>query len=133
MILRIVIALILLLGSGAGYVYFTGGSGLSESVQSKLSFIPQRSSESGAIAIPAALTGITIPQLPSNTSEQLEIVTERTGELTGTVGQVLGEAVKVASDSSEQTLQERAFDYGRYLYCQQVIKDYEARTTAEQK
>lgn len=131
MISKILIALFLVLGSAVGYVYFTGGTGLPEFVKTKLSFIPQRSSSSSSLSVSDTLAAVQVPALPENTSEQLKTMTARTGELSASVGQVLGEAVKVATPAGESSLQERAFDYGRYLYCQQVVKDYEARTKIE--
>ena len=138
-----------------GYFYYTGGAGLPPQLADRLSGYrslmgvavnpaanegPGEPATESAEATssgenPATSTTQKISDkiaslqssLPQNTTEQLGTVSERTGQLSDTVGQVLGEAVKVASTSGESSLQERAFDYGRYLYCQQVVKDYEAR------
>jgi hypothetical protein len=127
MIVRVSIAICVVLGIFVGYVYFTGGAGLPALLAEKLTFIPTRS-----IVAPESpqnsLAAVEVPLLSENATEQLKTVGERTGELSSTVGKVLGEAVQVSTTSGEQSLQERAFDYGRYLYCQQVVKDYEART-----
>lgn len=32
-------------------------------------------------------------------------------------------------DNPEQPIQERAFEYSRYVYCNQVVTDYESRVT----
>lgn len=131
MISKVLVALFLLLGSAVGYVYFTGGTGLPESVKTQLRFIPQRNSGGSSLSISDTLAAVQVPTLPENTSEQLKTMSARTGELSTSVGRVLGEAVKVATPAGESSLQERAFDYGRYLYCQQVVKDYELRTKPE--
>jgi hypothetical protein len=156
MVGRIFLAVFVLIALVAGYFYYTGGAGLPSQLAARLS--GYRSLIRGALnpASDETISGLATDSaeattsgenpttstsqkisdkiaslqssLPLNTTEQLSTVSERTGQLSGTVGQVLGEAVKVASTSGESSLQERAFDYGRYLYCQQVVKDYEART-----
>ncbi len=129
MIVRILLALGIVLAIGAGYIYYTGGRQLPPVVMERLRFLPTRQT-AGALQLPTdSIAAVEVPTLPENASEQLKTVGERTGELSSTVGKVLGEAVQVGTASGEQSLQERAFDYGRYLYCQQVVKDYEARTT----
>jgi predicted membrane metal-binding protein len=42
----------------------------------------------------------------------------------------LGQAVQVDQES-EKNLSEKAFDYGRYLYCQQVVQSYENGQASE--
>ncbi len=66
------------------------------------------------------------------TSEQTKLISERASEVGtqlqevgGQVQQVLGTAVEVAPKSAEQAPHERALDYGRYLYCKQVVEEYE--------
>lgn len=121
--IRILLFIGVLLAVGLGYVYFTKGAGLPTAVTQKIPFLQNPNEALGVL--PNSLDGIAMPSLPTNTTAQLETVKDRTEAVGETVGQVLGEAVKEASPSS--SLQERAFDYGRYLYCQQVVKDYEAR------
>jgi len=46
-------------------------------------------------------------------------------------GQVKGAFSKVVEPSSEEkTLHDRAFEYGRYLYCQEVVKSYEKQSNS---
>jgi len=66
-----------------------------------------------------------INQLSENAPEELKTITER-GQVVGEhVQNVLGSSVKV-SDSAPP-IHERALEYGRYLYCQEVVKEYEAK------
>jgi len=51
-------------------------------------------------------------------------VTQQATSLTKDAGNVLR---TISSDKSDQPLHEKAFEYGRYEYCKQVISDYEAR------
>jgi len=37
------------------------------------------------------------------------------------------EAVRV-DESQQQTVSDKAFEYGRYLYCQQIVEEYEQKT-----
>jgi hypothetical protein len=130
-ILRIFLLILVILAAAGGYLFYTKGAGLPVAVSEKIPFL-QTASGSASFTFPAQLPGqlasLKIPSLPENTGDQLEAVSERTGEVGATVGHVLGTAIKEASPSANASLQERAFDYGRYLYCQQVVKDYEART-----
>lgn len=84
-----------------------------------------------------------VPQLPQNVTDQTKVLGERTAEVTSHVQNVLGAYVQNnASDeagtggtsnniSAEQPIHEAAFEYGRYMYCQQVVKDYESRQEAK--
>lgn len=69
--------------------------------------------------------------LPSTASDQLQVLSERTGTVTQEVGTVLGSSMQV--ETVDRPLHEKAFEHGRYLYCQQVIKEYEARTKSNEE
>jgi hypothetical protein len=58
-------------------------------------------------------------------SAQSEImqISEKTLVLKDHVDNVLGASISPAEDQKQ--LHERAFEYGRYLYCQEVVKVYE--------
>lgn len=80
--------------------------------------------------------------LVHNISGQAQVLGARTQEVGSHVQKVLGSYVQSRhsgdsgssssdrpnqSKASEPALHEKAFEYGRYLYCQQVVKDYESR------
>jgi hypothetical protein len=131
-ILRIIILVLVVVAAAGGYFVYAKGAELPDSVTSQLSFLQGTASSSGKLQLPkqlpSQLASLKVPSLPENAGEQLQEVGTRTSEVGATVGKVLGTAVKEASPSAGSSLQERAFDYGRYLYCQQVVQDYEART-----
>lgn len=56
---------------------------------------------------------------------ELEVATGRGQELGAHTQQVLGAAIEPSS--KEQAIHEKAFEYGRYVYCQEVVKSYEAQ------
>jgi len=58
----------------------------------------------------------------SGIEAQLKTLAEKGQLFSEQAGQVLGEAVK-ASDQ-EQPLTDKAFEYGQYLYCQQVVDEW---------
>lgn len=61
--------------------------------------------------------------LPSQIS-----VPEQVSSLAETSGAVLGTSSLQNQVQAEQPpLPQRAFEYGRYVYCQEVIKDYQSR------
>lgn len=78
-------------------------------------------------SIPALFSGkvpIDTSTLPGITSTNQQAVSEAIAEGKARVDMVLGDAIEVASDSDKPAAQ-KALDYGRYLYCQQVVEDYE--------
>lgn len=79
----------------------------------------------GVVAAAFQLTQPATTLIPPNISEQIGILSARTGTVTQEVGTVLGSSVQV--EKEELPLHQRALQHGRYLYCQQVVKDYEAR------
>lgn len=56
--------------------------------------------------------------------EEVGTLTQRGKETAEQAQQVLGKAITVDESSGEQ-LHERALEYGKYLYCQQVVKEWE--------
>lgn len=140
--IRVVMFLIIVGVVGGGYWLYSQGK-LPTAITSKVPFLTNQgsvaenggSSESAGSQVASldsiknSISGVKIPQLPDNTTEQLGTVKDRATEVGSTVGNVLGTAVQQASSSG--SLQEKAFDYGRYLYCQQVVKDYETRTKTQ--
>ena len=70
-------------------------------------------------------------ELPSEVEATLENASKQASELQKHSTNILGTTTKVMSDKSEVPIQERAFEYGRYLYCNQVVTDYEARNPQE--
>ena len=67
--------------------------------------------------------------LTQEAQKQLEIVSERSQNISEQSQQVLGETIKVneIASSSDKPMYEKAFDYGRYVYCKQVVDDYEVQ------
>lgn len=57
---------------------------------------------------------------------QLGTLTKRGKEVGEHVAKVLGESIQ-ADDSENVPIHERAFEYGRYIYCKEVVKDYEKK------
>ncbi len=65
-----------------------------------------------------------IPQINvDQVDDSLTNLTERSTVLKNTVSQIAAEAVKV--DDQDKPLTEKALEYGRYLYCKQVVEDWE--------
>lgn len=77
-------------------------------------------------SVPKQFSGDIIPQ---NAEKNVQELTTRAQNAMNQAGVILGTAVQQSSESG--SIQEKAFDYGRYLYCQQVVKDYELKTKEE--
>ncbi|HEX7018326.1 MAG TPA: hypothetical protein VF209_05480 [Patescibacteria group bacterium] len=58
-------------------------------------------------------------------SSQIGILSQRGAETANTSSQVLGEFIQVNEAGGEKSTSEKALEYGRYLYCQQVVKEWE--------
>ncbi len=114
MLFRIVVVL-LLVGAGIGaYLWFQ------DSIQLPFSMSGLSELHSSA-SLPQQLPSV---HLPENASVQVSELSSRAKTVVDQAGTVLGTAIQESSDSG--SIQERAFQYARYLYCQQVVKEYEA-------
>lgn len=81
------------------------------------------------------LPSFLLSKLPVSTSALPKLGETNQQALTDAINQgkervdmVLGDAIEVASDSSKPAAQ-KALDYGRYLYCKQVVDEYELTQT----
>jgi len=63
--------------------------------------------------------------ITQDVGEQTKILGERAKKTGEHIQQVLGESVKVNEAENDQALHEKAFDYGRYIYCKQVVEEYD--------
>lgn len=81
--------------------------------------------------IPNQLPNIPVQQsvLPKEVNDQLAILSSRTQELGGHVQNAVGTGIQVNEEGG--SLQERAMEYGQYLYCKQVVTGYEAKQASE--
>jgi hypothetical protein len=115
---RILLSIIILSILGwLGYFYYSNDRlPLLSEIKSAVMSIPTLFSEK----VPLSSS-----QLPTIDSSTQTAVGNALGEGKKRVDMVLGEAIEVASDSSKPAAQ-KAIDYGRYLYCQQVVEEYEA-------
>ena len=63
----------------------------------------------------------------NNSQESIKVLSSSAQSTAESAGQVLGSQVVVG----EQPLPQRAFEFARYSYCQEVVKDYEKRFPQE--
>ncbi len=112
-VLFIIAALLLLVG---GYWWYTHRGFNVSQLFSKLSF-------PATFSVPKQFSGEIIPQ---NAEKSVQELTVRAQNAMNQAGTILGTAVQQSSESG--SIQEKAFEYGRYLYCQQVVTDYESKT-----
>ncbi len=57
--------------------------------------------------------------------EQTKVLTDRAKETGEHVQQILGDQVEVDEDQAKKPLHEKTIEYARYLYCKQVVEDWE--------
>lgn len=75
-----------------------------------------------------AVSVINRPELKTvtqTTRSGVTILSSKTEESASKAGVVLGSHIQAADD--QPPLHQRAFEYARYSYCQEVINDYSAR------
>lgn len=61
----------------------------------------------------------------ANQSQELTTLATRTQESSQAFGKVLGDFVQVNEADTEKPLQEKALEYGQYIYCKQVVETYQ--------
>lgn len=60
---------------------------------------------------------------------QIKTLTQKAKEA-GAVGQEFVQEIVKVDENSEKNISEKAFDYGRYIYCQEVVKQYETNRSS---
>jgi len=60
-------------------------------------------------------------------ASQTAQLSQRGSEVYEQGSKILGAAIAVDEQADEQTLTDRAIEYGRYLYCKQVVTDWERK------
>jgi hypothetical protein len=71
-----------------------------------------------------------LEKLGENGLTQIQILAEKAKEA-GSVAQDFVEKSVQTEDTSSKNISEKAFEYGRYIYCQEVVKQYEASSSSE--
>lgn len=56
---------------------------------------------------------------------EINILAEKAKTAGGVAQEFVQDAVKV-KEADDKNISEKAFEYGRYIYCQEVVKQYEA-------
>ncbi len=105
---RIVVVIFLLILAGAGYSFAT-----------KRVSLP-------TVALPTSLARSweQLTQQSPRLTEQTQLLSERAQVVGTQAQQVLGTAIQAAPEGAEPAAN-RALEYGKYLYCKQVVEDYE--------
>lgn len=78
--------------------------------------------------IPRQVPSLPRPKLPPEAEKQVTILSDRTQAVGSHVGAVLGSYIQASEE--KEPIHQRTFEYARYVYCQQVIKDYQENEAA---
>ena len=62
-----------------------------------------------------------------NTESEIGTLSERTAEVSQHAGKVLSSSVTAPAKEETTPVHEKAFEYGKYIYCKQVVSDYETQ------
>jgi hypothetical protein len=109
-----VVMILGVVGLVIGYKTSTLPSQVKQAVDSVATRLPKTQ-----VALDQALLASQAAQLTERGSQVLEQGTK-----------VLGAAVTVDESQENSSLTDRALNYGRYLYCKQVVEDWETRSSA---
>lgn len=71
-------------------------------------------------------------QLPTQFQSIISSTVSQSTQVAGQAQNVLGTYIEPTLAEDEQPLHQRAFEHGRYLYCQEVIKEYEQTSETAQ-
>jgi hypothetical protein len=69
-----------------------------------------------------------LEKLGENGLSQVKILAEKAKEAGGVAQGFVQEAIK-EDKGSDKNISEKAFEYGKYIYCQEVVKQYEASSS----
>ncbi|MCA9369604.1 hypothetical protein KC686_00425 [Candidatus Woesebacteria bacterium] len=69
---------------------------------------------------------IKITEISESAPEQLSQLGSRAQTIGDTTGQVLGEAIQADTQGGE-SMANTAVEYGKYLYCKQIVEGWEAK------
>jgi len=61
---------------------------------------------------------------------QIQILAEKAKQAGGIAQEFVEEVVKIDQDENKN-ISEKAFEYGRYIYCQEVVKQYESNSSQQ--
>lgn len=71
-----------------------------------------------------------VQNFTQDAQEQSQILGSQAQKASLQLQQVLGESIQVDEDN-DKPLYAKTIDYGKYLYCKQVVKDYEEKLLQE--
>lgn len=71
-----------------------------------------------------------LEKLGSEGLSQVKILSDKAKEA-GSVAQDFVEEVVQEEKTDDKNVSEKAFEYGRYIYCKEVVKEYEASNSAK--
>lgn len=66
-------------------------------------------------------------KLSTDANQQLATLSGKAAEVGSHVQNVLGKAITVNEDEEKKSIQAETIDYAKYLYCKQVVEDYETK------
>lgn len=117
------VLVLLAIAGYVGYIYKSTGQmpdvqKIAESITSMSTHVSEKSPE--------------VQSVTTDASSQLHTLTQRAGEVSQHAQNVLGSSIEV-NHEIKKPIHESAIEYGRYIYCKQVVTDYEAAVEESKK
>ncbi len=116
---------LLLVAVAATFYYFGDTSKLADSTISKLKSTPFAPFTEKFETIDTKKLTSDFQSGVQNAENEISTLGEKTAEVTKHTGNVLGSSITTAPEENQTPIHEKALEYGKYIYCKQVVTDYE--------
>jgi hypothetical protein len=124
--LRTKIFFLIILGAiVATFYYFGDPQKLVNTVLPKLKETPLAPVVEKIEQIQAENITVDFQQSVQNAENEISGLSQKTLEIGKHAENVLGSSVTAVTEENQTPIHEKAFEYGKYIYCKQVVDDYE--------
>lgn len=109
----------------ATFYYFGDPQKLVGSIMPKLKSTPLAPAVEKLETIDSQKIAQDFQQGVQNAEMEIGTLSEKTADVTQKAGDVLSSSVQPPEEENTTPIHEKAFEYGKYVYCKQVVTDYE--------
>ena len=116
--------LFMIVAAGATFYYFGDSQKLINTSLELINQTPLQSVVEESEAIDKDKINLDIKNTIQNAKEELSTLNERSKEVQKHTGNVLSASIEATDDAVP--IHEKAFEYGKYIYCKSVVEDFES-------
>lgn len=115
--------LFMIVAAGATFYYFGDSEKLTSKTLEIINQTPLKSVVSQTDTIDKDKLDQDIKDTIQNAKEEITTLGERSKDVQEHTGNVLSSTIEATEDATP--IHEKAFEYGRYVYCKSIVKDFE--------